>query len=67
MEMFVFSIMTIIILYLMWDNRRLEIMNRISVKAAVKEQSKRKILESMVYGRELNNESIFDDESLYED
>jgi len=67
MEMFVFSIMTIVILYLMWDNRKLERINRVAVKAVVKEQLKRKALEYKIYGRELDNDSIFDDDSLYED
>lgn len=67
MEMFVFSIMVVVILYLMFDNRRLERMNRVAIKAVVKEQLRRKALEYKVYGRELDNDSIFDDDSLYED
>ena len=67
MEITIYIIMAVAILYLMWDNRRLEKMIRIAVKAAVKEQMKRKTLEVIVYGRELDDEDIFDDETLYED
>ena len=67
MEIVIFIAMAIVILYLMYDNRRLEKMNKISVKAAVKEQMKRKTLEVIVYGRELDDNDIFDDETLYED
>ena len=67
MEIVIFIAMAIAILYLMYDNRRLEKMNKISVRAAVKEQMKRKTLEVMVYGRELDDKDIFDDEALYED
>lgn len=67
MEILIFIAMATAILYLMYDNRRLEKMNKISVRAAVKEQMKRKTLEVMVYGRELDDKDIFDDEALYED
>ena len=67
MEIVIFIAMAIAILYLMYDNRRLEKMNKISVRAAVKEQMKRKTLEVMIYGRELDDKDIFDDEALYED
>lgn len=67
MEIVIFIAMASAILYLMYDNRRLEKMNRISVRAAVKEQTKRKVLEIMIYGRELDDKDIFDDEALYED
>lgn len=67
MVMFIFSMMSIAILLLMLDNRRLERLNKVAVRAAVKEESRRKALEVMVYGRELDNKNIFDDESLYED
>lgn len=67
MEIVIFIAMATAILYLMYDNRRLEKMNKISVRAAVKEQMKRKTLEVMVYGRELDDKDIFDDEALYED
>lgn len=67
MEIVIFIAMATAILYLMYDNRRLEKMNKISVRAAVKEQMKRKTLEVIVYGRELDNNDIFDDEALYED
>lgn len=67
MEIVIFIAMAATILYLMYDNRRLEKMNKISVRAAVKEQIKRKTLEVMVYGRELDDKDIFDDEALYED
>lgn len=67
MEIVIFIAMATAILYLMYDNRRLEKMNKISVRAAVKEQMKRKTLEVMVYGRELDEKDIFDDEALYED
>ena len=67
MEIVIFIAMATAILYLMYDNRRLEKMNKISVRAAVKEQMKRKTLEVMVYGRELDDKDIFDDETLYED
>ena len=67
MEIVIFIAMATAILYLMYDNRRLEKMNKISVRAAVKEQMKRKALEVMIYGRELDDKDIFDDEALYED
>ena len=67
MEIVIFIAMATAILYLMYDNRRLEKMNKISVRAAVKEQMKRKTLEVMIYGRELDEKDIFDDEALYED
>lgn len=67
MEIVIFIAMATAILYLMYDNRRLEKMNKISVRAVVKEQMKRKTLEVMVYGRELDDKDIFDDEALYED
>nr|DAU23746.1 MAG TPA: hypothetical protein [Caudoviricetes sp.] len=67
MDIVIFLAMALVILYLMHDNRRLEKMNRIAVKAAVKEQIKRKALEVLVYGRELDNQDIFEDEALYED
>ena len=67
MEIVIFIAMATAILYLMYDNRRLEKMNKISVRAAVKEQMKRKNLEMLVYGRELDDNNIFDDEALYED
>ena len=67
MEIVIFIAMATAILYLMYDNRRLEKMNKISVRAAVKEQIRRKTLEVMVYGRELDDKDIFDDEALYED
>lgn len=67
MEIVIFIAMATAILYLMYDNRRLEKMNKISVRAAVKEQMKRKTLEVIVYGRELDDNDIFDDEALYKD
>ena len=67
MEIVIFIAMATAILYLMYDNRRLEKMNKISVRAAVKEQMKRKTLEVMIYGRELDDKDIFDDETLYKD
>ena len=67
MEIVIFIAMATAILYLIYDNRRLEKMNKISVRAAVKEQMKRKTLEVMIYGRELDDKDIFDDEALYED
>ena len=67
MEIVIFIAMATAILYLMYDNRRLEKMNKISVRAAVKEQMKRKTLEVMIYGRELDDKDIFDDEALYKD
>ena len=67
MDVVIFITMAIIILYLMNDNRRLERMVKIATKAAIKEQLKRKTLETMVYGRELDNSEIFDDEALYQD
>lgn len=67
MDIVIFITMALIILYLMNDNRRLERMVKIATKAAVKEQLKRKTLETMVYGRELDNSEVFDDEALYQD
>lgn len=67
MNVVIFITMAIIILYLMNDNRRLERMVKIATKAAIKEQTKRKTLEMIVYGRELDDKDIFDDETLYED
>lgn len=67
MDVVIFIIMALIILYLMNDNRRLERMVKIATKAAIKEQLKRKTLEIMVYGRELDNSEVFDDEALYQD
>ena len=67
MEILIFIAMASAILYLMYDNRKLEKLNKIAVRAAVKEQMKRKTLEVMVYGRELDDKDIFDDETLYED
>lgn len=67
MEMFIFSIMAIAILFLMFDNRRLERLNKVAVRAAVKEQARRKTLEVILYGRELDNNNVFEDNSLYED
>lgn len=67
MEIVIFIAMASAILYLMYDNRKLEKLNRIAVRAAVKEQMKRKNLEMLVYGRELDDNNIFDDEALYED
>lgn len=67
MEILIFIAMASAILYLMYDNRKLEKLNKIAVRAAVKEQMKRKTLEVMVYGRELDDKDIFDDEALYED
>ena len=67
MEILIFIAMASAILYLMYDNRKLEKLNKIAVRAAVKEQIKRKTLEVMVYGRELDDKDIFDDEALYED
>lgn len=67
MEIVIFIAMASAILYLMYDNRKLEKLNKIAVRAAVKEQIKRKTLEVMVYGRELDDKDIFDDEALYED
>lgn len=67
MEIAIFIAMASAILYLLWDNRRLETISRVATKAAIKEQMKRKTLEVMIYGRELDNEDIFDDDTLYED
>lgn len=67
MEIVIFIAMASAILYLMYDNRKLEKLNKIAVRAAVKEQMKRKNLEMLVYGRELDDNNIFDDEALYED
>lgn len=67
MEILIFIAMASAILYLMCDNRKLEKLNKIAVRAAVKEQMKRKNLEMLVYGRELDDNNIFDDEALYED
>ena len=67
MDVVIFIAMALIILYLMNDNRRLERMVKIATKAAIKEQIKRKTLETMVYGRELDNSEVFDDEALYQD
>lgn len=67
MVMVIFALMTIAILYLMYDNRKLERLNRVAVRAAIKEQAKRKALEIMVYGREIESNELFDDETLYED
>lgn len=67
MEILIFAIMASVILYLMYDNRKLEKLNKIAVRAAVKEQMKRKVLEVMLYGHELDDEGLFDDETLYED
>lgn len=67
MEILIFIAMASAILYLMYDNRKLEKLNNIAVRAAVKEQMKRKNLEMLVYGRELDDNNIFDDEALYED
>lgn len=67
MDVVIFIAMALIILYLMNDNRRLERMVKIATKAAIKEQLKRKTLETMVYGRELDNSEVFDDEALYQD
>lgn len=67
MEIAIFIAMASAILYLLWDNRRLETISRVATKAAIKEQMKRKTLEVMIYGRELDDEDIFDDDTLYED
>ena len=67
MEILIFTIMACVIIYLMYDNRKLERISRIAIKAAIKEQTKRKTLEIIVYGRELDNKDIFDGETLYED
>lgn len=67
MEILIFIAMASAILYLMYDNRKLEKLNKIAVRAAVKEQMKRKNLEMLVYGRELDDNNIFNDEALYED
>lgn len=67
MEILIFTIMACVIIYLMYDNRKLERISRIAIKAAIKEQTKRKTLEIIVYGRELDDKDIFDDETLYED
>lgn len=67
MEILIFVVMASAIIYLMWDNRKLEKLNKIAVRAAVKEQMKRKTLEVMLYGHELDDEGLFDDETLYED
>ena len=67
MEILIFIAMASAILYLMYDNRKLEKLNKIAVRAAVKEQMKRKNLEMLVYGRELDDNNIFDDEALDED
>lgn len=66
MVVLIFFIMALVILYLMYDNAKLEKKLKISIRAAVKEQQKRKTLEMIVYGRELDDNNIFDDESLYE-
>ena len=67
MEIAIFIAMASAILYLLWDNRRLETISRVATKAAIKEQMKRKTLEVMIYGTDLDNEDIFDDDTLYED
>ena len=67
MEILIFTIMACVIIYLMYDNRKLERISRIAIKAAIKEQIKRKTLEIIVYSRELDNKDIFDGETLYED
>lgn len=67
MEILIFTIMACVIIYLMYDNRKLERISRIAIKAAIKEQTKRKTLEIIVYGRELDDKDIFNDETLYED
>lgn len=67
MEILIFTIMACVIIYLMYDNRKLERISRIAIKAAIKEQTKRKTLELIVYGKELDDKDIFDDETLYED
>ena len=51
MEILIFTIMACVIIYLMYDNRKLERISRIAIKAAIKEQTKRKTLEIIVYGR----------------
>ena len=63
MEILIFIAMASAILYLMYDNRKLEKLNKRAVRAAVNEQMKRKTLEVMVYGRELDDKDIFDDEA----
>lgn len=67
MEILIFTIMACVIIYLMYDNRKLEQISKVAIKAAIKEQIKRKTLELIVYGKELNDKDIFDDETLYED
>lgn len=64
-EFITFSLMTGTIIFLMFDNRKLERLNTIAVRAAVKEQAKRKTLEVILYGKELDNNNVFEDDSLY--
>ena len=67
MEILIFTIMACVIIYLMYDNRKLEQISKVAIKAAIKEQIKRKTLELIVYGKELDDKDIIDDETLYED
>lgn len=66
-EILIFAVMAAAILYLMWDNRKLERKLKITIRVAVKEQAKRKTIEVMAFGRELDEKNIFEDPSLYED
>ena len=61
MEILIFTIMACVIIYLMYDNRKLERISRIAIKAAIKEQTKRKTLEIIVYDRELDDKDIYND------
>lgn len=67
MEKIIFIVMAVMILLLMFDNRRLEKLSRMAIRAAVKEEQKRKLLEVMMYGEELDDNSFLDDEDINED
>lgn len=67
MEKIIFTVMAIMIVLLMLDNRRLERLSRVAIRIAAKEEQKRKLLEMMMYGEELDDNSFLDDEDIYED
>ena len=67
MEIVIFGAMAGAIIYLMLDNRRLEKQCKSLMRALVIEGERRKAMEMMHYGRELDLEHVLDMDEIYED
>lgn len=66
-ELIIFGGLAGAIIYLLFDNRRLEKQARTIMRALVIETDRRKTIEMMHYGRELDLEDVLDMDEVYED